>query len=143
MSAFVVDGAMVSEVPVGERTSAPMIFCARCSNLLYPECSDQTRAMLWRCNPCEITETHDSNVVHVLNLKIKSDQVGDTDLLAEFASDPTAMRDPNKRCPKCGQNDVACFVNPLGQSQEDMTLFFACANPVCRSVWKGEDVKEV
>lgn len=142
MSAFV-DGLNEPEVPLSERTTAPMLFCSQCSNLLYPECSSD-RSMLWKCNCCLTTEVHDEcRMVHVLNLKLKSDQVGETDLLAEFASDPTAMRDPSKRCPKCSQNDVACFVNPLGQSQEDMTLYFACANPNCRAVWKSEDIKEV
>lgn len=88
-----------------------------------------------------MTELHDEcKMVYVLNLRIKSDTVGDNDLLAQFASDPTAQRDPNKRCPKCHRNDVTCFVNPLGQPQEDMTLYFACANPKCRHVWKSEDV---
>ncbi|CCW68783.1 unnamed protein product [Phytomonas sp. Hart1] len=120
--------------------AAPMLFCARCSNLLYPECDPQ-RSMLWRCNYCQTTEIHDEyKMVHVLNLKIKSDTMGETDLLEEFASDPTAQRDPTKKCPKCEHNDVTCFVNPLGQPQEDMTLYFACANPRCRFVWKSEDI---
>lgn len=132
----------MSDIPLGDRTTAPMLFCSQCNNLLYPE-SDEERNMQWRCNYCKITEVHDNcPMVYVLNLKMKSDTVGDTDLLAEFASDPTAQRDPNKRCPRCEQNDVTCFVNPLGQPQEDMTLFFACANPRCRHVWKSEEVND-
>lgn len=119
-----------------------MLFCSACSNLLYPE-GDEERNLVWRCNFCEVTEVHDEcNMVHVLNFKIKSDAAAETDLLAEFASDPTAQRDPTKRCPQCSQHDVTCFVNPLGQPQEDMTLYFACANPQCRHVWKSEEVKE-
>ncbi|EPY35098.1 DNA-directed RNA polymerase II subunit RPB9 [Strigomonas culicis] len=122
------------------RTTAPMLFCENCANLLYPECSSE-RSMLWRCNYCKTTEIHDDcKLVYVLNLKMKSDTAGEMALLAEFASDPTAQRDPEKRCPECKGHDVTCFVNPLGQQQEDMTLFFACANRNCRHVWEGKNV---
>lgn len=115
-----------------------MLFCSRCNNLLYPECDDDNYSMTWRCNYCKTTEQHDDcKLVHVMNLKMKADAIGGMDLIAEFANDPTAQRDPEKPCPKCGKKGVACFVNPLGQPQEDMTLYFACSDTVCRHVWKG------
>lgn len=125
-------------VSIGNATTAPMLFCARCSNLLYPECDEDNYSMVWRCNYCKTAEIHDEcKLVHVLNLKMKADAIGEMDLIAEFANDPTAQRDPDKPCPKCGKNGVACFVNPLGQPQEDMTLYFACSDTACRNVWKG------
>lgn len=120
--------------------SAPMLFCTFCHNLLYPV-GDAERKIKWRCNSCKTLTAHDDeSLVYALNLKMKSDTIQANDLLAEFASDPTAQRDTRKRCPSCHKGDVTCFVNPLGRPQEDMTLFFACANPNCRHVWKGEEV---
>lgn len=123
-----------------DNKTAPMIFCLECKNLLYPE-GDTDRLMRWRCNFCKsLTMQGNEELVYSLNLKMRSDAVQENDLLAEFASDPTAQRDSQKKCPRCGMKDVTCFVNPLGRPQEDMTLFFACANTVCRHVWKGEEV---
>lgn len=119
-----------------EEKEAKMLFCGHCKNLLYPE-SDLDRKMLYRCACCRRVETHDANsVVYVLNTKTggATTRVEEEKLLAEFASDPTAQRDPSKMCPKCTLNDVACFVNPLAQPTEDMSLYFACAN--CKNVWK-------
>lgn len=127
---------------IGTATTAPMLFCSKCSNLLYPECDDDD-TITWRCNYCKTTEQHDDcKLVHVMNLKMKADAIGGMDLIAEFASDPTAQRDPDKPCPRCGKKGVACFVNPLGQPQEDMTLYFACSDTECRYVWKGAAVED-
>ncbi|CBH17713.1 DNA-direcetd RNA polymerase II, subunit 9, putative [Trypanosoma equiperdum] len=119
---------------------APMIFCERCNNLLYPESGKEDRVMRWRCNYCKTSEIHDENkLVYILNLKVKTSTVEELELLAEFANDPTAQRDTTKQCPRCAMNEVTCFVNPLGQPHEDMTLYFACANQGCRHVWKSSD----
>lgn len=122
--------------------TAPMFFCTQCNNLLYPE-ADEFRQMKWRCNSCKtLTVKEKEELVYSLNLKMRNDTVQENDLIAEFASDPTAQRDSQKKCPRCGLKDVTCFVNPLGRPQEDMTLFFACANPSCRNVWKGESTQQ-
>ncbi|CAD2219059.1 DNA-directed RNA polymerase II subunit RPB9 [Angomonas deanei] len=123
------------------RTTAPMLFCVRCANMLYPE-GTADRQLIWRCSLCNISESHDEcQLVHVLNLKMKKDVSQDIQIVAEAATDPTAQRDPNKKCPKCGEHNVVCSLNPLGSVQEDMTLFFACPNPECRHVWSGKEVK--
>lgn len=122
--------------------NAPMLFCSQCYNLLYPEAGED-REMKWRCNFCKNLTTYGGEeLVYALHLKMRNSMVQENDLLAEFASDPTAQRDSQKECLQCHQKDVTCFVNPLGRPQEDMTLFFACANPTCRYVWKGEDIQK-
>ncbi|EAN91918.1 putative DNA-direcetd RNA polymerase II, subunit 9 [Trypanosoma cruzi] len=131
------------QVSLTHLDDAPMLFCERCNNLLYPENDPLDRQMRWRCNYCRTTEVHDENkLVYILNLKLKTGTTEELELLAEFANDPTAQRDPTKRCRRCGENDVTCFVNPLGQPHEDMTLYFACANPKCRHVWKSGESQE-
>lgn len=94
--------------------------------------------MVFRCACCHRVEEHKENtVVYAVSVKGGvTTRVEEERLLAEFASDPTAQRDPNKKCPRCKMNDVACFVNPLAQPTEDMTLHFACAS--CQHVWKSE-----
>ncbi|CUF99983.1 DNA-directed RNA polymerase II, putative [Bodo saltans] len=123
----------------GSRThEAKMLFCGHCNNLLYPE-SNEERRMLYRCACCRRIEDHDDNItVYVVNGGGggQSTRPEEQRLLAEFASDPTAQRDPNKKCVNCARTDVACFVNPLAQPTEDMTLYFACAD--CKHVWKNE-----
>jgi DNA-directed RNA polymerase II subunit RPB9 len=118
----------------GTEKEAKMLFCGHCKNLLYPE-SDDDRRMQYRCAYCRRVETHDDKiVVYTQDTKTSATRVEEERLLAEFASDPTAQRDPEKLCKKCKGKDVACFVNPLAQPTEDMTLYFACAN--CKTVWK-------
>ena len=115
------------------QNDAPMLFCERCENLLYPE-TDINRTLQWRCASCRRVEQHDKHLVYVLNLTQQQKLKRDEELLGEFATDPTAQR-ANKACPKCPSKEVAMFVNPLEQPNEDMTLYFACAR--CREVWTG------
>ena len=113
-----------------------MLFCGTCHNLLYPE-SDADRKLLWRCNRCKRTEIHNEEYsVFRVNYKREEGGMLEEMLLGDFALDPTSQRDPNKSCIQCGQDDVACFVNPLEQPTEDMSLYFACAS--CKKVWRAE-----
>lgn len=115
-----------------------LLFCENCHNLLYPE-SDASKTMKWKCPYCKRVESHnDKIVVHSVTLKREVGGMKEKELLAEFSTDPTAQRDPNKVC-ECGGNDVAAFVNPFEQPTEDMTLFFAC--PSCKRVWKDDPIK--
>lgn len=118
-----------------------MLFCKNCKNLLYPQ-NDEQRRMLYHCGCCQAVEEHDDmKVVFALNTKTGGATRAEEDrLLAEFASDPTAQRDSSKKCTQCFRDDVACFVNPLAQPTEDMSLFFACAH--CKFVWKGGEEKK-
>lgn len=120
--------------------TAPILFCTQCNNVLYPE-GCENRELRWRCELCKTAVANDKDaLVYTHNFKVKNETVQENDLIAEFASDPTAQRDSKKKCASCEGRDVTCFVNPLGRPQEDMTLFFACANPDCRHVWKGKEV---
>eukprot|EP00758_Cryptobia_borreli_P002074 Tbor_TRINITY_DN2764_c0_g1::TRINITY_DN2764_c0_g1_i1::g.15230::m.15230/K03017/RPB9, POLR2I; DNA-directed RNA polymerase II subunit RPB9 len=113
-----------------------MIFCGACHNLLYPE-SNAEKELNWKCAACGRVEVHNGeNVVHTAVLKRELGELKERSLLAEFASDPTAQRDPSKACDNCGRTGVAAFINPLEQPTEDMTLFFAC--PHCKYVWKDD-----
>ena len=121
-------------------TGAPMLFCSRCNNLLYPMSSAE-RDMLWKCENCENVEAHDDfPIAYVINLKQQKGSQREQQLLGEFATDPTAQREKNKMCTRCGGYDVACFVNPLEQPTEDMSLYFACAK--CKNVWLGDEQKK-
>lgn len=118
-----------------------LIFCSSCKNLLYPE-SDKDKLMKWRCAHCKGIEEHnDVVVVWSTSMKVEGAELKEKELLADFASDPTAQRDPEKRCPQCQETGVACMINPLEQPTEDMSLFFACPN--CRYVWKDEEEKKM
>lgn len=122
----------------GPELKASMIFCEDCDNLLYPA-SDADRNLQYRCGCCGklASDVREHTVVYALNTKSSSaSNTKEDKLLAQFAMDPTAQRDPAKECPKCRAHDVACFVNPLAQPTEDMSLYFACA--YCQYVWKGE-----
>jgi DNA-directed RNA polymerase II subunit RPB9 len=124
---------VVQESKLG--TGAPMLFCSRCNNLLYPM-SNNERQMLWKCLNCANEEEHDYPVAYVINLKQQKGSQREQQLLGEFATDPTARREKNKMCVVCKCDDVACFVNPLEQPTEDMSLYFACAK--CKHVWVGD-----
>lgn len=128
---------MVQMKPDGPTREAKMLFCGHCNNLLYPE-SDAERNMLYRCACCRRVESHNHNITVYIqnNVGGQTTRPEEQRLLAEFASDPTAQRDPNKKCVNCSRTDVACFVNPLAQPTEDMTLYFACAD--CKFVWRNE-----
>eukprot|EP00796_Vickermania_ingenoplastis_P008628 gene8628-6059_t len=79
--------------------TAPMLFCPQCENLLYPE-GDDDRQIKWRCNACKtLVDQGYHDLVYAINIKMRNDTVQENDLLAEFASDPTAQRDSQKKVP--------------------------------------------
>lgn len=122
----------------GGELKASMLFCEHCDNLVYPA-SDADRNLQYRCGCCGklSADVSKHTVVYTMSTKRGGASNKKEDrLLAQFAMDPTAQRDPEKRCRRCARNDVACFVNPLAQPTEDMSLYFACAH--CQFVWKGE-----
>lgn len=124
-----------------------MKFCGSCENLLYPE-SDERRAVVYRCHCCGLVEPYDGQP-ELYTVSTKKDEalstvgdklpfsVRDRQLIAELANDPTAPRgDGSEACAACGNVDVAFFINPLVQTNEEMAMVFACP---CGNVWRQKN----
>lgn len=114
-----------------------ILFCPECSNMLYPEPSQDDGRLYYICRSCKDNphrEPAQSNFVSVT--RADRDIQALTHVIEDVVADPTLPHTEgnlDKPCPSCRHRDAVYFQTPFNRERSNMKLFYVCCS--CKHKW--------
>ncbi|KAI6218525.1 DNA-directed RNA polymerase subunit [Aphelenchoides fujianensis] len=108
-------------------------FCPECNNMLYPREDKEALKLTYACRNCNHNEEARSPCIFKNTLTHDVDEL--TQIVADVMQDPTLPKTDDHPCPKCKKPKAVFFQAQSRRAEEEMRLYYVCADPACAHRW--------